>query len=747
MLVAVFILLNVGLVVPWCLFFVTLRPNDIGADLVYAGLAAAAQVVLMELLLGVGAVLYLRPLILCHLACGLGLLGWIVRRDPKAPLRVVRLAIARAAARARDILGWETVLLSLLILFVAVWLVAAGALLPPRGIDDLVYHLPPIYQSVQKHRIELLPLQLRDMFAFPLDGELLFLWPLIFFHADSLIDLVQLVVALYGVLVVYAMARSFDVSPRNAAFAACLFLFTPVVLGQAGSNYVDLISGVLYLVILFAATRFHTTGDFLDLAIAGVATGFAAGSKYSMLVFVAAVQPLLWLRWGRGLTPRRYAAYLFLALPLSAYWPLRNFLRTGHPFYPLMPSSSGFRLVPESTFAQITRAAPSVLSDFLAHPAQALSYPFRDPGLGSFHGGFGVVFWGLGAPAILYCIGKALKAAFRERRLFPLTFWGQVLVAGAAFAVLPAGVLDFTPRYILFLVGFGLLALLIVFRRLGEDLPGSVPILKGFCVAASVLAVIHLATYRWPSYQIAAAADDWSQGRRTSEYEYLRQAGWDLPSLSRAWAPLDYLTRSGRGWSVYMACGWSVFWTAPSYGSRLQNRIWNFEPQPAEPPDAFLFHYDRRGRPLYYVGRRITPDEVLRDGRYALVAQTRYTTLWVDRRLLDDPAVSARLADYYALTFGPVVRAAERIAPLLDADGVVITASELGYGLRYLSLTNRLATPVYLVPANREAALAARLGARKVFTVGAALPGFQSRPVAFLAQPNGKVAIYENTRS
>ena len=665
MLVAAFILLNLGLVVPWYLVFATLRPNDAAADLVYAGLAAAAQVVLAELLLGAGGVLYLQPLILCNLACSLGLLGWVVRRGPKAVRRALRPKVARAAARGREILGWETCLLSLLLLFVTVWLVAAGALLPPRGIDDLVYHLPPIYESVQNHRIVLLPVQLRDMFASPLDGELLFLWPLIFFHADSLIDLVQLAVALYGILVVYAMARNFEVSPRNAAFAACLFLFTPVVLGQAGSNYVDLITGVLYLVLLFAAVRFHQTGAFLDLAIAGVATGFAAGAKYSMLVFVAAFQPLLWLRWRRGLTPGRYAAYLLLALPLSAYWPLRNFLRTGHPFYPLMPSLSGFRLVPESTSAQITRAAPSVLADFLAHPAQALSYPFRDPGLGSFHGGFGVVFWGLGAPAILYCLGKALKAAVRERRFFPLAFWGQVLVAAAAFAVLPAGGLDFTPRYVLFVPGLGLLALAIVFRRLGEDLPGSVAVLKGFCIAASVLAVIQLATYRWPSYQIEEAADDWSRGRRTSEYEYLRQAGWDLPSLSHAWAPLDYLTRSGQGWSVYMACGWSVFWTAPSYGSRLQNRIWNFERDPAEPPDAFLFHYDRRGRPLYYVGRKITPDEVLRDERYALIAQTPYTTLWVKRRLLDEPRVSERLADYYAKTFAPVVRTAEQIAPLL----------------------------------------------------------------------------------
>ena len=670
-----------------------------------------------------------------------------MRRKPKAVCRALRPKVARAAARAREILGWETCLLSLLLLFVTVWLVAAGVLLPPRGIDDLVYHLPPIYQSVQEHRIVLLPVQLRDMFASPLDGELLFLWPLIFFHADSLIDLVQLAVALYGILVVYAMARRFDVSPRNAAFAACLFLFTPVVLGQAGSNYVDLITGVLYLVLLFAAVRFHETGAFLDLAIAGVATGFAAGAKYSMLVFVAAFQPLLWLRWRRGLTPGRYAAYLLLALPLSAYWPLRNFLRTGHPFYPLMPSLSGFRLVPESTSAQITRAAPSVLADFLAHPAQALSYPFRDPGLGSFHGGFGVVFWGLGAPAILCCLGKALRAAFRERCFFPLAFWGQVLVAAAAFAVLPRR----RAR-----LHSALRSVRARPRAVGARHHLS-PARRGPArVGRRPEGLLH--RRRRPGghpprhLSMAVLSDRGSGGRLEPGPAHVRvhvpatgRLGSAEPEsrLGSARLPDALGTRLERlhGVRVVRVLDRAVLRQPPAE-SNLELRAKSRRAAGRVPLPL------RPSRPAALLRRtEITPQEVLRDQRYALVAQTPYTTLWVRRRLLDEPPVSERLAEYYARTFAPVVRTAEQIAPLLGHDGVVITASDLGYGLRYLSLTHRLTTPVYLVPADQEATLAARLGARKVFTVGVALPGFVSRPIALLAQPNGKVAIYENTRS
>jgi hypothetical protein len=749
-LVAAFILVNGFILAAWFVVFTAPRKDAASANLVYAGMMAAAQIVLTELVLGLTARLNRPLLITANLLCAVALLLWVARR-PRDLGHALRDAGRGIAGWKRAILTWENALLGLLAAFVCIWFVVAAVFLPVRGIDDLVYHLPPLFQYAQTHRLELLPLTLRDMFAFPFNGEFLFLWPLVFFHGDALLDLAQFVVAVYGILVVYALARRFEVSPRRSAFAALLFLFTPVVLGQSGSDYVDLIAGVFHLVLLFAAFRFYTTGDGRHLAMAAVASGFLAGVKDSMLIFIAAMQPILWLRFWRDRDLRRaatrYASYWLLALPLSLYWPLRNYWWTGNPFYPMHATLTGFQLAPESTLGKMTRPQLTMMwADFLAHPEKILAFPFLDPGLGSLHGGFGVVFWGLGAPAVAYCCAHALRSAVRSGRLFPILFWGQALVGGAALLLVPSDVTDLTARYTLFVVGLGLVALGIVLRPLAAQLPYSGSILRGFCVAASLLAVVHVAGYRWPSYQIKTAVEDWRAGRYTSEYTYLQQAGWDLPSLSHAWAPLDFLTSPGPGWSVYMACGYSVFWTAPSFGSRLQNRIWNFDAAPAAEPDAFIFHHDRRGRPLYYVGRKITPEDVEAAGRYELVTQTPYTQLWVQRELLSQPEVSARLADYYAKTFGPIVAAAEPLIPLLADDGVVITASSLAYGLRYLALAGRLALPVHLVPEHGEEALAARLGAHKVYTVGSPLRGFQARPIAMLVDARSKVPIYENTK-
>jgi hypothetical protein len=740
------ILVTALIAAAWALAFAAHEDDSPSTALAYAGLMTGIQITMSELALGIVGRLNLPALAGLNVASALAVLAVALGSRPAR--RGLRVHASRFSAALREIVGWENGLVALLAAFVLFWLTVAAVFLPPRGIDDLVYHLPPIYRSVQTGRIELLPLELRDFFAFPLNGELLYLWPLVFFHDDRFVDLVQLVVALYGTVVLYALARCFAAGRRVAFFAGALFLFVPVVLGQAGSAYVDVIAAVFHLALLLAVVRFHRSGNLVHLAVAGVATGYVAGIKYSMLIFLAALQPLVWLGLRRRgeilLALRDYAAYLLLALPAYVYWPLRNLRATGHAFYPMQTTLTGFRFLPDTTIGRMTRTdVPTMLADFLAHPAKLFAFPFQDPGLGSLHGGFGAVFWALCLPALALRLAAAMRTVIAERRWFPLLFWGQVLVGALSFLIVPSETFDMTARYILFVVGLGLVALAMCLPRL-SSLPGALTALRAFSIAAAALAAIHLAGYQWPSYRIGPAVDDWRQGRRTSEYKYLTQAGWDLPSLAQAWEPLDYLTSPDNGWGVGMAAGYSVFWTAPTFGSHLQNRIWNFEKNPTSWPDAFIFHTDRRGRPMHYVGRRITLEEVEADGRYTLVAQTPYTTLWVSLTELAKPEVARRLADYGASTYAALMPTAEGVARLLGPDSVVITASPLGYGLRHLALTGKLRADVRIVRDGHEDATAARLHPRLAYTVGRPLTGYSARPIAALMDGNRQVPIYEN---
>jgi hypothetical protein len=136
----------------------------------------------------------------------------------------------------------------------------------------------------------------------------------------------------------------------------------------------------------------------------------------------------------------------------------------------------------------------------------------------------------------------------------------------------------------------GLLALAVLLGHLR----GAVPCAAG-SIRASAWPVRHsrcgsCGARRCRRSMSTAALADRRSGTATTDYRYYRTANGDLPALAAAFEPLDYLTRDGPGWDVYMAADWNVFVTAPLFGSRIQNRVWNFLPAPATPPDALLFH-------------------------------------------------------------------------------------------------------------------------------------------------------------
>jgi len=750
----VFIAVNLLIFMSWKICISALRGSSPGESIVYAGFLTATQIVSTELLLGMAGTLSLSLLLALNIGLSGGLLAWLLLAR-RASVIAHFDGVGRVFPSSyKSVLTPANVTLMVLGIFLTFWFCTAAYFLPPRGIDDLVSHLPPIYQYVQDHRISLLPIKLRDSFAMPQNGELLFLWPMIFFHADTFIDLVQYVVAIFGMFVVFALARRFSVQRNDAVFIGLLFLYTPLVLGQAGSNYVDLTVGVCYLALLYAVVRFWQTGAMFHLIMAGLATGFGLGIKYNMVVAVIAVQPLiiarLWRNAGPGGAIWRYGCYFVFSLPLCIFWFIRNFLATGYPLYPYWLDLHGLHVVSWSMFVNFPgKVIPAVrvhtaLEDLLHDPVGfSLSYMFQDPGLGSFHGGFGAVFWGLGFPALIFCIYKAARADVR-RDFFPLLFWGHVpLTFFVYFLQIHSPRLDLNQRLILVVIGFGLLALGIALQKLREAFPKAVPVIRSFCIAASMLAVVQLAGYVWPSFQLKQPVADYINDTRTSEYKYFAQSPWELPLLRAAWEPLDFLTRPGSGWSVYTAAPWSLSWTAPVFGSRIQNRVWNFQHEPENDPDAFIFHR-MNDLDLYYVGKRITPVNVWSDGRYELVTQTQATQFWVKSSLLREPETGQRLVTWYARTFGPDIGALRLVADRLPDYDVLLTASPWGHGLKYLFLTGTIKTPVHLVPPGKVGTEARQLKTGKIITLEKPLAGYESKLLVRLKTANETVAFYEN---
>ena len=194
---------------------------------------------------------------------------------------------------------------------------------------------------------------------------------------------------------------------------------------------------------------------------------------------------------------------------------------------------------------------------------------------------------------------------------------------------------------------------------------------------------------RLPNYRIGWAVDDIVHHAQTSPYKYLQQSGYVLPWMRNMAEPLDVLTRDGFGLDVDVISDPLNYWVADFYGSRLQNRIWNFLSQPSARPGAIVIQ-SLSAQPLLYIGPVLSIQKIFSGHEYVVISKTKFNCLLLSRQVLDNPVIKQRLLHYYEMTFPAVIAQAKEIDHRLP-EGVDLRVSiRLGFGFRYLQLKNEL---------------------------------------------------------
>jgi hypothetical protein len=728
----------------WHLFAAVHAGGSRSTRAVLMGIGASGQVVVTLTLLG--SVGWLTPTA-AALATALlsGLLVWTTQRAAgRGALLTIFLTDWRALRTAvRGTCAWETVLLTGLLLFAGLWIVTAIRFYPPRGIDDVTYHLPEIYQSLQDHRLVLLPVALRGHFAYPLNGELLFLWVTLFTHAIRWVDAPQAVLWLFAFAAVFSLARRFALPPRGAFLAAALFTLMPVSLLQAPSNYVDVISSAWLLSAMVALLHYEEAGSRVGLALAGLATGLLAGTKASTLplaaLLVAFAAVVIWRGRRDG---RRRAAQLglFIApmLTTCGYWYLRNWIVLGNPVYPYP-----VRVLGATVFAGPLEIGVNCWSAILADPREAIRIALWDPGLGSFHGGFGFLFWGFALPAIALTAVREVRdrSAGWVGRLLVLSLWPVGLAT--LFLVGRADLFVFA-RLVLSVGAPAFIAFALVIEETRRRLPGAATVLRALAVGSAATALVLMAGSRWPLMSLAPVAADSPRERAVSEFRYLAATAWDLRPMAGAWAPLDAITRAGAGLTVYQATDWPVFWTAPTYGAELQNRIWNFVQDPGHPPEAFLFH-SWTGNP-FYLGPTISRETVAANPQLRLVASERdgATTLYVSRSALAAKNRGGRLAEYYRITAPSMVSVTEESLGAMEAGSLLLAPFPFAAGYLVHEADGRLRAELHPIATKDQGPSSAAWPDRVIYTLGQAIAGRPGRIAATLQGSGSAVPLYRN---
>ena len=684
---------------------------------------SCAQVILSELGLGLVGLLQKELLLTSNLIISTITIVFALRSPGRRGIGRETFDSIKAKVELSGVSDGYNQVLLLLIIFSYTIIITASFLLPPRGIDDMGYHLPVISEYARAHTIKLLPVQIREAFAYPQNAELLFLWPLLFAGSLKLIDCVNVLFVFLSVLAVYALLRNFKVSARDALFYAMLYALCPVVMMQAGSNYIDVILTLFLILSLYFTILFLQQGRNCQAWCAALSIGMTCGMKYTALFLTFPLQALIIRQLFQGKRRQAFGFVVTVCL-LGGYWYFRNAIVLGNPLYPMNPLVSGMGFMEGSGQSNAVMDILANVHDWL------LLFPLVDIGVGTFDGGFGPVFWGLGFPSWI-CIFFLTILKFQRKDLPKLI---ALLLLPTGFLLLllvPKQSWLFNGRYALFIVPIGLLSLSLIPELVKAHVYRNM--LKTFCIIFSAATVCLLATTKKPSYRFDTVLLSPFRGHIPSEYLFPLNTVPDYETLKHVWYPLDYLTRDDRpGIDCYIASNTVYYEIAPIYGSNLQNNPIVVGEDVPPHPEAFIYlHSPRKDlseladqKEFYYPKTEITLEETLSNPEYSVVTSTKLGYLIMSRAYLGKPGKADRLRTYYAASWPDAVKDAARITPLLEPGIPLVTADEIVYGLLHAALGQERMEKVIMVPAGYEQFVAKAQRLSACYTLSEPLPGY-----------------------
>lgn len=223
------------------------------------------------------------------------------------------------------------------------------ALMPPWEKDELIHHLaiPQIWLRAG-HFVET---PWATFSYYPMNLDLLYLVPLAF-GQDLGAHFIHLGFGLLTGILVFVFLRK-RLGPTWGLVGALIFLSTPMVIRLGAAAYVDL--GLTFFVTagILALIRWSQTGRRLDLVWSGLALGLALGTKYQGVIAIPILAPMVFVisirnfrslavtSHGYGRAIGTTMLWLGLALVVFSPWPIKNFILTGNPVYPLLNSWFG----------------------------------------------------------------------------------------------------------------------------------------------------------------------------------------------------------------------------------------------------------------------------------------------------------------------------------------------------------------------------------------------------------------------
>jgi hypothetical protein len=499
-----YIIVNLFLFSSWYIFLYRKKELISFVDrIIGTSVLALSQIILSALLLGVPfKKLYAIPLFtlnICASSVILIITALSLKKTDSGNKQVFFTSIANEwkdkITNLFKLMKGDVILCCLfgLLVLMTCWTIMIGYLFPSYTWDALWYHLPIVGYIMQGGAIQEVPNysfinQWINMF--PKNIELFFLWNIIFLHNDVITDLSQLFFALAGVVTIYSIALKVGVKSKYALYSSFLFFFTPIMILQSTTNYVDVAISILFLIAINFLMRdsFETGSDsrreanyFLQrkyyLIFAGLTTGILLGAKSSGPLFVGILSSVIVVQesiklWSSFKSDSKdtyyqlskslkmfFVYFLPPVLLLGAYWYIKNWALNNNPVYPMQISFLGNTIF-EGLYKGIVEPAPESINrlSYVTRPLyvwlENVEYYLYDSRLG----GLGPIWFILLLPGALLSIVYALINK-------KYNFLAVSIMLVISFLIYPR---NWTPRYVIFIVGLGALSFGFMLGNVGD---------------------------------------------------------------------------------------------------------------------------------------------------------------------------------------------------------------------------------------------------------------------------------------
>ena len=481
--IAIYISVNFFLFYSWYFFLFKNKDYLSFTDrLIGTFILSLTQIIFTEMLLGVVfKKLYAMPLFLLNTAISSGVLILALRQKMQttAYLKDIFQEVKNKINWFFSVIKGDLILLCIFGLFLisVCWMIFLGYILPSYTWDALWYHLPMVGYIMQNGAIQENPTPFLISFinTLPKNMELFFLWNTIFLKSDIVVDLSQLPFTIAGVLTIYSMCIKLKIKREYAIYSSFLFFFTPVIILQSTTNYVDIGVSVLFLIainfLMYDEPRHYTDNRAgvvnlreikIPILLSGLTAGILLGSKGSGPLFVMVLLAVIIIQGfikcfiissGDGLrfTVHDLRFYLiFFIVPvflMGGYWYIKNWVLYNNPVYPMEVSFSHITLFKGPWDEFILFQAPDIINYLIPFSRpfyvwlEKVEYYLYDSGLS----GFGPIWFILFLPSIIFSLIYAVK-----KKRYNFLFVNIILII--TFLIYPK---NWNTRYVIFIVGLG----------------------------------------------------------------------------------------------------------------------------------------------------------------------------------------------------------------------------------------------------------------------------------------------------